>query len=333
MTNTFYNKTLRLASLFIGENPDYVATFYTSSKRRVMLNATCLLIPVLLWLALTYLACKDSFALSTQMSILVAGFFGTIIYIIERTILNAERNVWSTLFRVALGLATALLGSVFADECIFKHDIDNKIQEMRVQHKNTLEQTASTSYNDKIAEQQAKVDIAKQAWQTALGEAVGEADGSRGSKVAKRGKITELKLAAAKELQKEHDKQAAILAQVKQARDAAVEDGVANAKFNEHGLLTSIKALFTLIADDVYMRSIYVIITCFVFLLEFLVVIIKLTSKPTINDLLEQEGDALALEQYKAKLAKLKQHYKPQDEVPRVKAVTQFLSTPSLNAL
>jgi hypothetical protein len=333
MTNTFYNSTLRAASLFVGENPDYVATFHTSSKRKILLYATCMMLPILLWLITSFLACRQSFGMGFLASIGSALIAGLIIYCIERTIINAKTNIYTTFLRLALGFCTAILGSVFLDEVLFKSDIDNVISSMQIENTENIKNAAGVRFNTEINAQQQSLDNAKQIWIGAAEEAKGEADGTRGSRVAQRGSITIMKQGIADQYQQDYTTQQNNMVALKAKQQAAIDAALQSHTFNEHGLLTRIKAMFTLVANDNAMLILYIIVTSFLFFIEFLVVIVKLSSPKSVNELLEEQLDALALEQHKAKMAKLAKHYKPELALQGVREIQHHAYQASGNIL
>ncbi len=286
---------LRLYSLIIGENPRYVATFQPSSKRKVALYANCILVPVILWFINGYLLVSHVLGGNYWSALLTATIIALIIFIIERAVVMSNGNKWIAVFRISLGLIVAFIGSICLDEVIFKNDIDNQVATYKQTSIDDAIKKADVKCQSSIALQQKIVNQKSTVWTNALNDAKGEADGTSGSGIANVGAITELKMNIATDLKKDYDTALSKLTSLKNSlekeRTMAIKKAEANFKGN--ALLLRIRAMFELLGKDTFMLIVYIMFTAFLFLIEFLVVIIKICSKNSIDEDLEYAREKL----------------------------------------
>jgi len=286
---------LKLYSLIIGENPRYVATFQPSSKRKVALYANCILVPVILWFINGYLLVSHVLSGNCFSALLTATIISLIIFIIERAVVMSNGNKWIAIFRISLGLIVALIGSICLDEVIFKNDIDNQVTTYKQAYVHDAIKKVIVKFQNSIALQQQIVDNKNTEWTRALADAKGEADGTSGSKVANVGSITKLKINIAIALEHDYLMEKRNLDTLKKNMEKEITATNINAEKNFIGnaLLLRIKAMFELLNKNTFMLIVYILFTALLFLIEFLVVIIKLCSKNSIDEDLEEAREKL----------------------------------------
>jgi len=281
--------------LIIGENPRYVATFQPSSKRKVALYANCILVPVILWFINGYLLVSHVLGGNFWAALLTATIIALIIFIIEIAVVMSNGNKWIAVFRISLGLIVAFIGSICLDEVIFKNDIDNQVATYKQANINDAIKKADVKCQSSIALQQQIVNQKSTEWTKALNDAEGEADGTSGSKVANVGAITELKMNIATTLKKDYDIAESKLTSLKNIleKERTMAIITAETNFKGNALLLRIRAMFELLGRDTFMLIVYILFTAFLFLIEFLVVIIKICSKNSIDEDLEHAREKL----------------------------------------
>ncbi len=318
---------LKFYSLLIGENPEYTATFQPSGKRKIALYANCMLLPVLLWFINGYLMVKNVLEGSLWMALLTATILAFIIFLIERAVIMSNGSKTIAVFRVLLGLIIALLGSICMDEVVFKHDIDNQVAKYKKTAVAKAVEDKISEYNLQIKQQQAIVSEKSANWSEALKDAKREADGTGGSGVANVGKIAKLKLSVAaqqeKDYQAENAKLQALIAAVESEKKAAALK--AENEFSNHALLIRIKALFDLISDDTVMTVIYILFTLLLFMIEFMVVIVKMSSKKSIDEELEEARLELLRTKTRKTLNRAAVLYDVEQYIPSVSRANDFM--------
>ena len=317
-----------LCSRLIGENPKYTAHFHPASKRKIVLYANAMMIPVLLWFANGFLLCHEILQTSIGIAIMTAVFLAVVIFIIERCIILASGSKLIIASRLALGFLIAILGSLCLDEVIFKNDIDIKMAEYK---NSAIEQSgvATNAIHDmEITELEALVLTKRNDWMEALKHASEECDGTGGSKVPRKGPICEMKIELANQIQKDYAHEAGKLAILISKRDSAIELAKTEAalSFNEHGLLLRIKAMFELVSSNTFMLISYIVFTLLIFFLEFLVVMIKMCSYETIDEKLEKARDITMEEKMTALLGRRTQYSQPYEILEKVKSANQVLN-------
>ena len=281
---------LKIYSIIIGENPKYTATFQPASKRKVALYANCLIVPVILWFINGYLLVSNVLEGSIFSAILTAFIAAFIIFLIERAIVMSNGSKPIFWFRIFLGIIVASLGSISLDEVIFKHDIDNQVVYYKQAEVDSAVHKVERDYQNQIGLQQSIVNQKGFEWNQSLKDAKGEADGTTGSHQKLVGKIALLKMNIANIQQTDYNTEKNKLASLTSSVDIAKAQAKtkAEADFNGNALLVRIRAMFDLIAKDKFMLGVYILFTLFLFCLEFLVVLIKIGSKNSIDEDLEK---------------------------------------------
>lgn len=286
---------LKIYSLIIGENPKYTATFQPASKRKVALYANCLIVPVILWFINGYLLVSKVLEGSIFSAILTAFIAAFIIFLIERAIVMSNGSKPIFWFRIFLGFIVASLGSISLDEVIFKHDIDNQVAYYKQSEIDSSVHKVEMDFQNQIASQLALVRQKGYDWNHSLNDAVSEADGTGGSHQRQVGKITMLKMNVAAKLEADYNTENIKLASLISTAETAKGNAKAKAEddFNGNALLIRIRAMFDLIAGDSFMLGVYILFTLFLFCLEFLVVLIKVGSKNSIDEDFEKAREKL----------------------------------------
>ena len=287
---------LKLYSTIIGENPKYTATFQPASKRKIALYANCLIVPVILWFINGYLLVSNVLEGSLLSSILTAFIAAFIIFLIERAIIMSNGSKSIFWFRILLGFIVASLGSISLDEVIFKHDIDNQVAYYKQAEVDNAVHKVEQNYQNQIGLQQTIVAKKYNDWQSRLDDVNSEMKGGlKSSGYRGKGAIANENIRMASLLQNdyisENKKLALLISSVDSAKKHATRK--AEADFNGNALLIRIRAMFDLIAKDKFMLGVYILFTLFLFCLEFLVVLIKIGSKNSIDEDLEKAREKL----------------------------------------
>ena len=311
---------LKYYSIIIGENPEYTKHFQPSGNRKIALFANCLMVPVILWFINSYLLVSHVLEGSFFAAILTAFVAGFIIFLIERAIVMSNGSKPIFWFRILLGLIVASLGSISMDEVIFKHDIDNQVAYYKQVESDNAVQRVESEYQDQIAKQQSIVSQKESEWQQSLKDAKSEADGTGGSRQRGVSKISTLKLNIAGKQEADYNNENTKLALLKTNIDAEKINAKqkAEADFNGNALLIRIRAMFDLIAKDKFMCGVYVLFTLFLFCLEFLVVLIKIGSKNSIDEDLEKAREQLLRAKTKKALNRSEIFFQPEQLVHSV---------------
>ncbi|WP_420378785.1 DUF4407 domain-containing protein [Gilvibacter sp.] len=319
---------LKFYSRLIGEDPKITKDYYPGSKRKIVLLGNVLLIPVIMWILMGFLVSKVVLQQTTTVAVITALVLGFLIFLIERSIVMARGNRWLVAFRIVLGLVTAILGSVGLDEVVFKNDIDKKMAEYKKADIKKAGEDVDYEYSIALRDAAEEVSSWKGKWQNGKEETKVESDGKGGTGNVGYGDIAKLKDRYAEEDKVEYLRAKKSLEELESKIAAEKLDAQAKAEvdFNDHALLIRIKALFDLVQTDPYMKWIYIIFTAFLFLLEFIVVIIKTTTKNSIDEdkeLIQEEMRRVNLELLKGR----KQQYaRPQDLLPEVQGAKSLVS-------
>ena len=318
---------LKFYSLLIGENPAYTATFQPSSERKIALYANCMLVPIILWFINGYLLVKDVLEGSIWTALLTATIIAFIIFLIERAVIMSNGSKWIALFRVCLGLIVAMLGSIAMDEVVFKSDIDNKVAEYRTAGIDKAAMAQEKNYSLQIQQQQAVVDAKAKLWSGSLNDTKKEAGGHGVTGKRGFGAVTKLNKGIADEQKNDYTTENEKLEGLKTSLIVEKQKAQqkAQADFNSNALLLRIRAMFDLIATDNIMMGVYILFTLFLFLVEFLVVIVKMCSKKSIDEELEEARISLLRSKSKKIMDRASVLYEVEQYIPSVQRANNVI--------
>lgn len=276
---------LKTACNLTGDNYKLLTSDTPASKKKVVAMALAMIIPVLIWFFNGFMLSFQVLNMGLGWSILIGIVCASVVFVIEKLVIMANGNHWLTKFRIAIGFIIAVLGSIAIDEVVFKGDIDTQVAAMKTSAIALSKTEASADFTTQtdIGNLNTQIKEAQLKYDNAAAAVIAEADGSYGTKRRGVGKITELKERKAKERKTELDVLHAQKTNANRVKDSVMSvAGLSTGNsFNEHALLTRVKALFQLVSKDKYMLITYALFTLLLFFFEFLVVILKSTWKKT----------------------------------------------------
>ena len=319
---------LKIYSIIIGENPKYTATFQPASKRKVALYANCLIVPVILWFINGYLLVSNVLEGSIFSAFLTAFIAAFIIFLIERAIVMSNGSKPIFWFRIFLGIIVASLGSISLDEVIFKHDIDNQVAYYKQAEVDSAVRKVERDFQNQMGLQQSIVLKKYGDWQSRLDDVNYEMKGGpKSSGHRGKGEVANENIHMASLLQTDYNSENNKLAFLSSSIDTAKAHAKkkAEADFNGNALLVRIRAMFDLIAKDKFMLGVYILFTLFLFCLEFLVVLIKIGSKNSIDEDLEKAREVLLRAKTKKTLDRSEIFFQPEHFVPSVQSANSLV--------
>jgi len=291
---------LKFYSLLVGENPELTKNFQESSKKKIIVNANLLMIPVLLWLVNGFLISRVILENGLGISIMIGLFIGLIIFLFERSIIIAKSNLGISIIRIILGMIIAVLGSVTIDEVLFKNDIDNIVNEMVRENVDKRKNKIDSTYNSVITLQRIKVDSTKSKLDQLTEDFQKEADGNGGSGLSGLGNIAKSKRDLMYREQKyyeiESSKLDTLLSNFQNDKISAEKEY--KESFNDKGLLLRVEALAKLISNNLYCKIIFILYFSLVLLLESMVVLFKLVGEKSVDEKLEGFRDKIVESRY-----------------------------------
>jgi cell division septum initiation protein DivIVA len=276
--------TLKFASMILGENFDQLSKETTQSQKKVMLLGSVILIPTVLWFFQGIMISQIILKLNWGISITVGIVSAFLIFLIERAIVMAvSKSIWLIVFRVLLGAVIASVGSIVIDEVLFHEDINNNMDSYKQNEVQVMLDSVDAKYHGELGRLRADRDQKYKVWQKSVDEVKNEAGGTGQSKLRGVGEITN-KLSELMDSQ--HD-------EYLEAKKAYHElDSIANkeeerivadfnAGFNENSILTRLIVLHDLILKNRMAMISYIVFTLLFFILEFMVIILKMTHATT----------------------------------------------------
>ena len=318
---------LKIFSIMIGENPQYIAQFSPAGKRKVILYASAILVPVALWFVNGFLMVHEILEGSIGEALLTGVFAAGLIFIIERCIIISNGSKVIMRFRIIMGFLIALLGAICLDEMIFKNDIELKLNDYKSEAEKKGGQEATNEVDQRILILSTEAAKKRNDWMQAQTEAAGECDGTTGSRIARRGPICDMKMQIANDLQKDYDRTVLDLASLQMARDSVRNQAQLKAghAFNDKGLLIRMKALFDLIRHEPIILGVYILFTLLIFCLEFLVVLIKVYSKDSPDEELEKIRKQAMQIKVTSLLERTNQYRSPQEIISCIQTTQEML--------
>jgi hypothetical protein len=282
-----------------GDNYTMLQKETPASRRKVVGLAVAMLIPVTVWFLSTLMLSLHVLKMNLWPAILVALCCMTLIFLMEKLIVMSKGGSWMAVFRILIGFILASLGSLTLDEVLFDGDISRSVKRLRVMDGIAASDSARTEFErmNGYAELDSRIHAAQSAYEAAEASVIQEANGTYGTGKRGVGKITALKDRKAQQRQRDLDALMAQKAVLDSAKSRYVETARqhAEASFTEHGLLIRIKALADLVKSDAWMMITYLLFTGLMLLVEFMVVIFKM-SWPMTNyerriDMIERIGE------------------------------------------
>lgn len=297
---------LRFCCFITGDDYQMVKNETPVSKKKIISLVSALFIPVSMWTINIVLVVQQVLQ-GTLLSAFLSGIIaGLLIFFIERNIIMSNGRRAIMVFRILLGLIIALLGSLAFDEIIFKNDIDQQLSENKSELKNSAKEEIRLKFVPLIMQQKDLVAKKYNVWLNSLNDAKKESDGSGGSGMKGVHAITQLKMAIAKNNEGEHLSAKKDLAQLETQcqLEQKNSDVFIEKSFNQNAMLYRIKGLFELVSKNSWMMLVYVLVTAFLFMLEFIVVLLKIylpkTNYEKKINLIEEIGES--------RMARIKQH-------------------------
>lgn len=289
---------LKFSSKITGDDYNMLANDTPASKKKVVMFANALFLPVILWFLTGYGMATQIFHMSMTHGLIAGAVAGFIVFLIDRSIILAECCGTISYIRIVLGLFVASIGSVIIDEIAFKEDIDHHLAQTLEAKIDAERAKVEADYRVRIGEAQLKSDIAFQDWKQGVQDVKNESDGSYGTGKYGTGKVTALKNALADKQYLEYQSRNSDLVNLQLATDAEKDSAEQRirASFGEGMLLNRIKATFELVFSDWAMGIMYFIFTGLLMMVEFLVVILKMKHPESNYDrkvkMIEQIGAA-----------------------------------------
>lgn len=270
---------LKIACFLTGDNFKMVSQDTPYSKKKVIVLALSMLIPVIIWIINGFLLSHEIMQTPVAVAWISALVCGIMVFLIEKLVIMGKGNGFIGITRVLIGVIVAVLGSIAIDEVIFKDDIDTSVKKLKEDYKNEIKDQSVLAFDNLNDFQNIEQQIirAQTVYDSAMASAVSETDGSRGTGKFGVGRVAKFKLGQAKIRKGELDelivkKQDLLLVKDSVVNNAAIQ---AESNFKENGLLIRIKALFTLVTSDVWMAVIYFLFFALMVFFEMLVVILK----------------------------------------------------------
>lgn len=271
---------LKFSSKITGDDYNMLVNDTPASKKKVVMFANALFLPVILWFLTGYGMATQIFHMSMTHGLISGTVAGFIVFLIDRSIILAECCGAISYVRILLGFFVASIGSVIIDEIVFKEDIDHHLAQTLEAKVDAERAKVEADYASRLTEVKQNSDIAFQDWKQGVQDVKNESDGSYGTGKYGNGKVTALKNALADKQYLEYQSRNSELVNLQLATDAekdAAEKRI-RASFGEGMLLNRIKATYELVFSDWAMGIMYFIFTGLLMLVEFLIVILKINQ-------------------------------------------------------
>lgn len=288
---------LRFFCFLLGKDYKLVKFYRQTSKEKITLFGSILLIPVILWGVNGYLMSREIFHMSFEVSLFTSMILSLLIYLIERSIILSSSNIIVQRLRIVIGTIVAILGSLTIDEVIFKNDIDNMMQTYKVEGVNSEVKKIDDYYLNKIDSSSKVVALKFAIKEKTRQDLQREIEGEAKSSIGGNGPLARIKRQlfedASIDYNDEREKLNILKSDYNQDRKFTNKDS--RESFNDKGLLMRMKAMFRLIFGDWVTFFVFILYFTLVFIMEMLVIIMKKFTKESPDEELERLGDLYAM--------------------------------------
>ncbi|MFN4286601.1 MAG: DUF4407 domain-containing protein [Lacibacter sp.] len=289
------NTFLQFAARITGAEYERLQRATPACRTKVRALGLAVLIPATLWAVCSFMLAYAVLETGFVAAIITALVLGFMVLTIERLIVMGKGNRLVTLFRILLAGIVAFLGSQLFDLVLFKKDIEHVMPRLRHEEALQAQKMKQAEWDDRnqLPEKTAALQNLWNVYQQRQDDAIMESGGLAGSGIKGANSATKFKQQQADVARADYERakaeldnlQAAISQKKQEAYDSAY------ARFDEKSLLYRIKAMEVLLRENTDMKKVYWGVTLFLFLIEFLVLIFKLTWPQTAY---EQELEMLS---------------------------------------
>lgn len=287
----------KLSCIILGENYPMLMKSTPNSRMKVNVLALALLTPTLLWAVTGFLLASEIKSFGIIKSIGMAAFMSALVFILESLIVRTPRNKTVKCLRITLGLFMALTGSFILDEWLFKEDIDRQLSILKSTKKTEETARIKESLAAQLAEASEEVQVRYTDWQNALEKATREADGTGGSGNKGVSGITRMKMQVADQKKQEYQHALNAKEEINLSLDEKLTgmENELDETWQDPSLLIRMQAMFSLVFSNRAMLAVWALITGILFILEFMVVILKSSWDDTPYEKQKQVLDELYL--------------------------------------
>jgi len=317
---------LELQSWITGAEYDILKKSTPKSRQKIRLFSCLMLIPILIWFVNGYFLATYIFELGVFGGLILGFIMAGIILILERAFVMSNTNKFLSRLRIALGLIVAILGAIIADEVLFEKEIADQLLTQKMEAQAGYEDLVRDKNSDTSSSLQSQIETLSVQYAELSKQHQEEVNGRGGTGIIGCG-------AACKALEKKMATKASEL-KTAQARLGIFEQGIATeiaafeVDYAGDGFLSKIKALFTLVISDWYMLGVFILVTFFLGLLEFLVVLFKKYSSETDYEAIIEHVSEIQIDRIKKIRDRRAANLKDGKGIVRAK---EFLASPMLN--
>ena len=300
------NPLTKIGCFIIGWNYKILSGCSEASYKALKKYTSALLILVIIWAFIGYSFAQRYVGAPVWGCIVTSLIFVIVVIQIERQIiLMVGHNNWVAAFRIALAIIMALLGSTIIDQIVFGTDVDKKRVELIGEEVNRLAPVRQREIQLEIDRFNAEIDslenkniflsdeIAKNptiyAFNTINTETpVLQEDGTYKNIESKTTSRTSQPNPRIQELESNSTRLAEMRVRLNELTDSKLK---VSAEIKEEleknkGFLEELRALYQIIKSDWIALAFYIILFCFFFSLELLVLTSKLGDKKCDYDLI-----------------------------------------------
>ncbi|HMQ68888.1 MAG TPA: DUF4407 domain-containing protein [Ignavibacteria bacterium] len=318
---------LKLYCLITGEDYNLVKNETPESRKKISMFAMLIFLPVILWCIQGYLIVTLIMKGTFLSAILTSVTAGLMVFIIERSIImsNGGKPVFIT--RLILGLLIAVIGAITIDEVFFRNDIDRQLEEnKRYYAAEEINKWEDANVSKVNLQDQITTEADSHRWE-ALQIYLDEINGTGGTgnkgfaMVAKeKNKIYE-NLNSVYEYEKSklditRDEFEAGKTEFRDKLENMSDDGL---------LLHRIQAMFDLLLKNKVMLIFCSVFTLVFLIIELLVVILKISSKKSHHEIMNEMKESIGASRIKRFVEKDPQHFKTSDHHPEVRKLDGYI--------
>ncbi len=309
----------RIACWMIGWQHMLLRHCAESSKQRLRKYVSGISLIMVVWAFIGYSIAGQYLDITTVMGrLMVAMVFALLIVLIERIVILSEKNTWLTVSRVILGIVMAVLGGTILDQVFLKNDLEQEVQNARETTIKEVVQQRLANYNadikrythlsdslllenNRLNEEISKHPTFITAAVSTTKQAIGEnPDGT--TKFANSQSVTRTatpnpyikQVESHTALIQQYQEQIAKLQQAKMDVEKTTRDEISKRPI---GFLEDLRATYRVIGSHWTATAFYCFLFAFFFMIEIIVLTIKVGEKPCDYDILVNNQQKLKIDQ------------------------------------
>ena len=295
---------IKFISNILGENYELLRKLgCTKSNQKVVGIGTLIFVPCIIAGFVAFLVTHQFLEIDINSSVLISLIWSLLIFIIDRPLLTIGGKNILIFIRFLLVVLHCLLGSIIIDLKVFESDINNYMTSYQRENIQNEKEILFQSNEEELKSLENLMNDKYQLFIDYQDQLGCEMDGTCGSLIRGYSNVSKKKEEMMKMREKDYldSKTKYENLRIRLENEALKIESNFNENFNSNSILTQIEVLHGFLLSSPYSLGIYLIITLFIFLIEFLPFGIKLWGDKTPYDFYVDQRSEILIDHEKRK--------------------------------